>query len=88
MNQKTKLGLRLAKQRGSSNSGAQLNIQQGRGGKLKIFRPLPKHFYGENMCIILNHGKTNLQIQNIFGAHFYIWGHSFQFGANLCGKTH
>ena len=46
MNQKTKLGLRLAKQRGSSNSGAQLSIQQGRGGQIENISPPSQTFLG------------------------------------------
>ena len=37
----------------AQNSGAQLDIQQGEGGKEKIVR---------KMCIILNHEKTTLPI--------------------------
>ena len=29
------------------------------------------------MCIILNHEKTTLPIQDIFRENFYFWGHSF-----------
>ena len=31
--------------------------------------------------------KTTLPIQDILGETFYVWGHSFQFGANFCGKN-
>ena len=39
------------------------------------------------MCIILNHEKTTLPIQDILRVNFYILGHSFQFDASLCGKN-
>ena len=39
------------------------------------------------MCIILNHEETILPIQDSLEVNFYIWEHSFQFGASLCGKN-
>ena len=39
------------------------------------------------MCIILNHEKSSLPIQDILMVNFYIWEHSFQFGGSFCGKN-
>ena len=39
------------------------------------------------MCIIVNHEETILPIQDSLEVNFYIWEHSFQFGASLCGKN-
>ena len=55
-----------------------------------FFCPPPKFCLGgrgRKMCIILNHEKNTLPIQDILRVNFYIWGHSFQFGASLCGKN-
>ena len=38
------------------------------------------------MCIILNHEKTTLPIQDILRVNFYIWGDSFSLGQVCVGK--
>jgi len=38
------------------------------------------------MCNIFKHEKITLPTGS-FEGELYIWGHSFQFGANLCGKN-
>jgi len=43
------------------------------GGKVQVQAP-PPTFLGPEKCIILNHGKTTLPIQNIFVANIYITG--------------
>ena len=37
-------------------------------------------------CILLDHEKTTLPIQDIFGDNLYIWGHSFNLGHFFVGK--